>query len=183
VPLTLHLAVDQSDPWAASVAPMIRDDLVAAGLDTQLETMNTATDAGSALAAGYADMALLPVTFSPYLSQALAWYTTLLGPAGKNGSQDWTGYDNAQLEQRLEIASQQLNAATAAGLYAQADTQLWDQMVSLPLYAEPAALAWSRTIGGVMQTPLSDNLLWYAQFWAVRQAETTNNTTPSLPGQ
>ena len=26
---------------------------------------------------------------------------------------------------------------------------LWDEMVSLPLFAEPAVLVWSRTIGGV----------------------------------
>ena len=37
------------------------------------------------------------------------------------------------------------------------------------LYAEPAALAWSRTIGGVTQEPRSTSLLWYAQLWAVRQ--------------
>ncbi|HWF14955.1 MAG TPA: ABC transporter substrate-binding protein, partial [Acidimicrobiales bacterium] len=144
VPFTLHLAFDQSDPWAASAAPMIRDDLVAAGLDTQLEAMSSVAAAGEALAGGYADLAVFPVTFTPYLSQTLAWYTTLLGPAGKNGSQDWTGYDNTAFEQLVETASQQLNPNTAAGIYAQADTQLWDQMVSLPLYAEPAALAWSR---------------------------------------
>jgi peptide/nickel transport system substrate-binding protein len=183
VPFTLHLAVDQSDPWAASAAPMIRDDLVAMGLDTQLETLNSATAAGEALAGGFADMAVLPVTFTPYLSQTLAWYTLLLGPAGKNGSQDWTGYDNTPFEQLVKTASQQLNPDTAAGIYAQADTQLWDQMVSLPLYAEPAALAWNRSVGGVTQEPRSTSLLWYAQLWAVRQAESTSNTTPSLPGQ
>jgi peptide/nickel transport system substrate-binding protein len=183
VPFTLHMAVDQSDPWAASAAALIRDDLVAAGLDTQLETMSSAAAAGEALAGGFADLALLPVTFTPYLSQTLAWYTTLLGPAGKNGSQDWTGYENTPFEQLVETASQQLNPDTAAGVYAQADTQLWDQMVSLPLYAEPAALAWSRTVGGVAQEPRSTSLLWYAQLWAVRQPESTSNTTPSLPGQ
>ncbi len=183
VPFTLHLAVDESDPWAAAAAPVIRSDLQAAGLDTDLQTANSASAAGLALADGFADLAVVPVTFSPYLSQTLAWYTMSLGPAGKNGSEDWTGYDNTPFEQLVETASQQLNPDTAAGIYAQADTQLWDQMVSLPLYAEPAALAWSRTIGGVTQEPRSTSLLWYAQLWAVRQPESTNNTTPSLPGQ
>jgi ABC-type transport system substrate-binding protein len=160
VPFTLHLVVDGSDPWAAAAAPVIRSDLSAAGLDTDLQTVDSATAAGLSLAEGFADLAVVPVTFSPYLSQTLAWYTMSLGAPGKNGSEDWTGYDNAQ-----------------------ADTQLWDQMVSLPLYAEPAALAWSRTIGGVTQEPRGTSLLWYAQLWAVRQPESTSNTTPSLPGQ
>jgi peptide/nickel transport system substrate-binding protein len=183
VPFTLHMVVDESDPWAASAAPTIRADLLAAGLDADIETANSATAAGEALANGFADLALLPVTFSPYLSQTLAWYTTLLGAPGKNGSQDWTLYDNAQFEQLVETASQQLNGDTAAATYQQADTLLWDQMVSLPLYAEPAALAWSRSIGGVTQEPRGTSLLWFAQYWAVRQAESTSNTSPSLPGQ
>jgi ABC-type transport system substrate-binding protein len=183
VPFTLHMVVDESDPWAASAAPTIRADLQAAGINTDIETATSASAAGSALAGGYADLALLPVTFSPFLSQTLAWYTTLLGAPGKNGSQDWTGYNNVQFEQLVESASQQLNADTAAGIYDQADTQLWDQMVSLPLYAEPAVLAWSRSVGGVVQESRGTSLLWYARYWAVRQAESTSNTTPSLPGQ
>jgi peptide/nickel transport system substrate-binding protein len=183
VPFTLHMVVDESDPWAVSAAPTIRADLVAAGLNTDIETATSATAAGEALAGGYADMALLPVTFSPYLSQTSAWYTTLLGAPGKNGSQDWTAYNNAQFEQLVDTASQQLNADTAAGIYQQGDTQLWDQMVSLPLYAEPAALAWSRSVGGVLQESRSTSLLWFAQYWAVKHAESTKNATPTLPGQ
>jgi peptide/nickel transport system substrate-binding protein len=183
VPFTLHMMVDESDPWAASAAPTIRADLQAAGINTDIETATSASAAGEALAGGYADLALLPLTFSPFLSQTLAWYTTLLGAPGKNGSQDWTAYNNVQFEQLVESASQQLNADTAAGIYDQADTQLWDQMVSLPLYAEPAVLAWSRSVGGVVQESRGTSLLWYARYWAVRQAESTSNTTPSLPGQ
>ncbi len=183
VPFALHLVVDESDPWAAASGPVIRSELDAAGLDTTLYPVAGATEAGQVLSDGFADLALLPVTFSPYMSQTASWYTTLLGPAGKNGSQNWTGYSNSQFDRLVETASQQLNPNTAAGYYTQADTQLWDEMVALPLFAEPAALAWSRTIGGVTPTPRSDALLWYAQLWAVRAPESTSNTTPSLPGQ
>ena len=182
-PFTVHMAVDESDPWAASAAPTIRADLLAAGLNTDIESANSATAAGEALAGGYADLALLPVTFSPYSSQTLAWYTTALGAPGKNGSQDWTDYNNSEFNQLVQTASQEFNADTAAGIYQQADTQLWSQMVSLPLYAEPSALAWSRSIGGVVPEPRSTSLLWFAQYWAVRQAESTKNATPTLPGQ
>jgi ABC-type transport system substrate-binding protein len=182
-PFQLHMVYDAGDPWAAAAAPVIRTELDAAGLDTTLYPANSAARTGQILATGFADLALLPVTFTPYMSQTLSWYATLLGPAGKNGSQDWTGYSSSQFDRLLEAASQQLNPNTAAGYYSQADTQLWDEMVSLPLFAEPTALVWSRTIGGVTPTPMSDSLLWYAQLWAVRKAETTNNTTPSLPGQ
>ena len=183
VPFSLHMAFDESDPWATAAAPVIHAELLAAGLDNTLYPVTSAREAGQVLAAGFADLSLLPVTFTPYMSQTVSWYTTLLGPPGKNGSQDWTNYSNSHFDQLVQTASQQLNPNTAAGYYSQADTNLWDEMVSLPLFAEPTVLAWSRTIGGVTATPRSDALLWFAQLWAVRAPESTSNTTPSLPGQ
>ncbi len=182
-PYQLHIAYDASDPWAAAAAPVVMDELKSAGLDTTLYAVDGTAKAGAVLANGYTDLALLPVSFTPYMSQTQAWYTNSLGPAGKNGSQNWTGYANDQFDHTVQTASQQLNPNTAQTYYNQADTQLWDDMVSLPLYAEPTAIAWSRSIGGVTPTPRSDSLLWYAQLWAVRKAESTSNTTPSLPGQ
>jgi peptide/nickel transport system substrate-binding protein len=182
-PFQLHMVYDASDPWAAAAAPIMREELEAAGLDTTLAPVTGASQTGQVLADGFADLAVLPVNFSPYLSQTLAWYTTLLGPPGKNGSEDWTNFSDPQFDKLVQTGSQQLNAKTSADYYAQADTVLWKEMVSLPLFPEPAALAWSRRIGGVTPAPRSTSLLWYAQLWAVRRAEATNNTTPTLPGQ
>jgi ABC-type transport system substrate-binding protein len=182
-PFTLHLVVDEADPWAKATAPMMQDELQEAGFAMSVTSVDSATEAGTILADGFADMALVPRTGSPYLSQGLAWYTLALGAAGENGSQDWSGYANEPLTDLLNTASQQLNPNTAAIDYTQADETLWDNMVALPLFAEPSTLVWSRTLGGIEQTPKSDSLLWYAQQWAVRTPEPTNSTTPSLPGQ
>ena len=183
VPFTLRLVYDAADPWAAAAAPSIHDDLVDAGFSTTVSSEPDATQTGEALADGEADLALMPTDFTPYLSQTLDWYTMLLGPPGRNGSEDWTGYDDTSFDHTVTTASQQLNPDTAAVTYQAADTKLWDDMVSLPLYAEPTALVWSRRIGGITPTPRSDSLLWYAQLWAVRVPQSTSNTTPSLPGQ
>jgi peptide/nickel transport system substrate-binding protein len=185
VPFTLHIVVDEGDPWAAATAPLVQSQLEAAGFAVSLYPTQSAATAGAILANGFADLALLPRTATPFLSQSLAWYTTALGTPGQNGSQDWSGFVSTPLTNLLLTASQQLTSDTAAATYAyaQADTLLWDDMVALPLFAEPSMLVWSRTVGGVLQTPQSDSLLWYAELWAVRTPESTNNTTPSLPGQ
>jgi peptide/nickel transport system substrate-binding protein len=182
-PFQLHMVYDSSDPWATAAAPTIRAELQAAGLDTTLLPVVGAAQTGQALAAGLADLAVLPVTFTPYMSQTMAWYTQLLGPAGTNGSEDWTGYSNTTFDSLVTKASKQLNPNTALTYYTQADALLWHDMVSLPLFAEPTVLVWSRTVGGVDAEPRSTSLLWYAQLWAVRAPESTSNTTPSLPGQ
>ena len=181
-PFELHMVYDSSDPWATAAAPVIQSELQAAGLETTLLPVAGATQTGKTLAAGFADLAVLPQTFTPYMSQTMAWYTMLLGPPGKNGSQNWTNFSSSQFDTMVTTASQQLNPNTAMGYYTKADDQLWDEMVSLPLFAEPTVLVWSRTIGGVNAMPRSPSLLWFAQLWAVRTPESTSNTTPSLPG-
>jgi peptide/nickel transport system substrate-binding protein len=183
VPFTLHVVVDQGDPFAAAAAPMIRDQLQDAGFAVSLYPVSSAATAGEILAHGFADLALLPRTSGPFASQILSWYSPVVGAPGQNGSEDWSGFDNPALTSLLVMASQQLNPDTAATAYEQADMTLWDNMVALPLFAEPTGLVWSRTVGGVQQTPRDDNLLWNAQLWAVRVPESTNNTTPPLPGQ
>ena len=116
------------------------------------------------------------------MSETLAWYSDLLGSPGQNGSQNWTNYGNSTFANLVTQASQQLNKNTATTDYQAADVQLWDDVVALPLFTEPTALISSRKVGDVTATPTSDSLLWYAQYWAVRVPEATNNTTPSLPG-
>ena len=124
VPFQIHMVVDAADPWAAAVAPTIHDELEDAGFDTTMTMASSATNAGELLAAGWADLALMPQTFSPYPSQMLAWYTSNLGPPGKNGSENWTGFSDPQFDQLVLTASRQLSPNAAATDYQQADTRL-----------------------------------------------------------
>ena len=83
VPLTLTLAVDEGDPWAASVGAAAA---VAAG-ERRVHRLarfrrRSAAAAGALLSDGSADLALIPRTTSPFLSESLAWYSDLLGSAG-----------------------------------------------------------------------------------------------------
>jgi peptide/nickel transport system substrate-binding protein len=182
VDLSLHMVLDESDPWAVAVAPQLKAQLANAGFNVSLIPAASATAAGEALSNGSADIALIARITSPFLSQSMAWYSNLLGPPGQDGSQNWSNYDNSTFEGLITKSSQQLNSNTAATDYVAADLQLWEDVVALPLFTEPSAMVWSRKLSGVDPTPLSNSLLWYAQYWAVRVPEATNNTTPPLPG-
>lgn len=173
--------VDDGDPWAVATAPQLQAQLTSAGFAVSVIQAASTTAAGEELSAGSADLALLPRTTSPFLSQSIAWYSDLLGPPGQGGSQDWSDYDSTTFENLVIQASQQLNPIKAASDYTAADLQLWEDDVAVPLFTEPSAVIWSRRVGGVVPTPTSNSLLWYAQFWSIRVPEATNNTTPPLP--
>jgi peptide/nickel transport system substrate-binding protein len=172
-PLTLRMAVDVADPWASSAAASLVRQLGAAGITVTLVDASDAQAAGLDLPANKADVALLPMHSSPYPSQAIAWYTPLLGAPGTGGSQDWSGFNDAAVNTLLVKASQELNPVTAAPLYTQVDTALWQQMIALPLFTEPSILGWSGTTAGVAPNPNGPSLLWETQNWAIRVPPTS----------
>jgi peptide/nickel transport system substrate-binding protein len=178
-PLSLKLAVDESDGWARSTAAALVKQLTHAQLPVTVVPEPSTTAAGMALSTGAVDMALLPMTATPYPSQAIAWYSTNLGPAGKNGSQDWSNYDSPALDALLEKAVHELNPVTGQTYYQQADQLLWANMVALPLFAEPSLFAASNQVSGAGPNANGPGLLWYPETWQVQRLEPANNTTPT----
>src|SRR6185312_6777543 len=183
LPLSLRMAVDEGDPWAVASAPQLEAQLSSAGFAVTTVPAATDTAAGKLLADGSADVALMPRTTTPFASQAMAWYSDLLGPPGQDGSQDWTNYDSSMFQNLIAESSKQLEPMSQGAVadYVAADLQLWEDMVALPLFTEPSALVWSRKVSNVTPNPIGNSLLWYAQYWAVRVPESTTNTTPPLP--
>lgn len=172
-PLTLRIAVDTGDGWAARAATVLAQQLDAAGISAVLTDEPTATRAGTALASGNVDAALLPMHASAYSTTAIAWYTDLLGPPGQDGSQDWANYDNPTLDGLLVKASKQLNPDTADPIYTQADMLLWQDMIALPLFTEPSVVAWSTSVGGVSPDLNGPNLLTSVSTWGMRVPPTS----------
>ena len=167
-PLLLHMAVDTADSWATAASELLVHQLDAAGIGVTVIAAPSAQAAGLDLARGTAGMALLPMHSSAYPSQAVAWYTPLLGPAGTGGSQDWSNFDDPKVNALLEKATQELNPVDAAPVYSKVDAALWQQMVALPLFTEPSVLAWSGMTAGISPNPNGPSLLWETQNWALR---------------
>ena len=73
----------RENPWAAATAPLLTEQLQDAGFTVSLYPVSTAAQAGSILGNGFADLALLPRTTSPYNNQMLSWYSLALGAPGQ----------------------------------------------------------------------------------------------------
>lgn len=178
MPVSLRLVVDEGDAWAAATAPLLAAQLDRAGFAVALSAAPSAQAAGETLAGGGADLGLLPVDTGPFTSEAVAWYTPLLGPPGVDGSQDWSDFDDPALNALLTKGAEQLNPVTGSVSYSQADALLWTQMPSLPLFAEPSLLAVNDDLYGIGPNPFGPNLLWYPQTWQIQQLQPSNDTTP-----
>ncbi len=178
-PVDLRLAVDTGDGWAQEASAVLVRELREQGIAVTLVAAPDAESAGLDLANGTADAALLPFEVTPYPSTAIAWYTTLLGPPGVGGSQNWSNFDNPTLDAALLQASTELNPVDAGPLYTKADTMLWDQMIALPLFAEPTAMAWSAYTAGIGLNPNGPSLFWSTESWGLRVPATSPDTAPA----
>lgn len=182
-PLVMRLAVDGGDGWAAAAAEVVASQLRAQGIGVSVASAPSDQAAGSSLATGQADLAVLALHGGPFPTQTSAWYTPLLDVPGSTGSQDWSGYVSTKVEELFTEAAHKLNPVSAAPIYSEIDRLLWSDMVGLPLFSEPDVLAWSASLSGVTPGPYWPGLFATVVEWALLVKEPVTFTgTPTLPG-
>ena len=164
-PLTLRMAVATGDPWISEVATQITAQLHNAGID--VVTVPVAGTAGleAEEATNSYDMALVTRVTSPYPTTTTGWYSATVGGVGIADQQDWSQFDDPRVDQLFTQAAQALDPVVGGTIYAQIDDQLWDQMVALPLFGEPALLANGVQITGMQYDPSADGILWNVSQW------------------
>ena len=68
----------------------------------------------------------------------------------------------------------------AATVYAQIDDQLWDQMVAVPLFAEPGLEANGVQLANVEYNPSVDGILWNVALWTtLKPGPAGHQTSPT----
>ena len=85
------------------------------------------------------------------------------------------------MDSLLDSAEQELNPVKAQPIYAQVDAQLWTNMATLPLFAEPAVLGWSAQTYGVTPSFHGPNLLDTLATWQLRRP-VPESSLPSSSG-
>ena len=100
-------------------------------------------------------------------------------------TRDVLGYRDPALDALLEHAFSDLNALSMASLYNQADSQIWRDLPSVPLFQVPTALVGERTLLNLHDSATWMGPLWNAEIWALEvppaSTSTTTSTAPSHP--
>ncbi len=151
--LDLELVWAQDDPWSAMVEPSVAAQLTDAGFDVQEVPVTSAQLESSILPAGSFDLALAPMVSNVYPSGDAGYFSTspVLTIPGTN--LDWSGFDDPHVDTTLAQAVQQLGSNQANPLYKQADADLWTEMPTYPLFAEPTLLVHSAWVNAVTDDP------------------------------
>lgn len=165
-PVSLNLVWASGDPWSASVGPSIAAELVNAGFNVYADPVPKTELVGSVLPQGAFDLALVPLTASIFPTSMAEAFSTSLSVGASGLGPDWSGFDDPKIDAMFTQAAGDLNAASAASTYQQIDQDLWAEMPSLPLFAEPMLLAYSTSVSGVLDDPGGPTPMWGATQWA-----------------
>ena len=91
--------------------------------------------------------------------------------------QNWSRFDDPQVDQLFLQAARELNPVTGTAAYTQIDDQLWDQMVALPLFGEPGLAANGVQVANATYNPSVDGIMWNVALWARLKPAPTTGTS------
>jgi len=165
-PVTLDLTWSSDDPWSAAIGPLVASQLVGAGFDVETLPVPGSQLTSTVLPTGAFELALVPVQASAYPSHLGGVFspTATAGSAGL--AQDWSGFDDPKVDALFTQAQRDLSANQAAATYQQIDQDLWQDMPTFPLLAEPDFVAFSASVVGVQADPGGLGVLWQMDQWA-----------------
>jgi peptide/nickel transport system substrate-binding protein len=164
-PVVLQFVWASDDPWSAMVAPEIAAQLTAAGFDVSSVPVTSTELQGFVLPVGAFDLALAPISASTYPSEMARYFTTAADLTSPGVSTDWSGFADPALDTLLSRASQELGSNVADPIYRQADLELWSEMPTMPLFAEPTLLVTSTSIDAVQDDPGGLGPMYFADSW------------------
>jgi peptide/nickel transport system substrate-binding protein len=164
-PVVIQLAWAYDDPWSALIAPAIASELTQAGFGVSSSPVSSSELSGSVLPGGDFDLALVPIPASMYPTATAQYFTSAPNLTNPGTDLNWSGFSDSALDNLLTMASQQLGSNVADPMYVQADQELWAQMPTLPLFAEPTLLVNSASVMGVQDDPGGLGPMYTATSW------------------
>jgi peptide/nickel transport system substrate-binding protein len=177
-PVTLDLTWASDDPWSAAVGPLVASQLVGSGFDVTTVPVPGAQLTGTVLPTAAFELALVPVQASAFPSQLGGVFSTTVTAGSPSLAEDWSGFDDPKVDALFTQAQQNLSANQTGALYQEIDQDLWLDMPTFPLLAEPTFVAFSASIYGVQVDPGGLGALWEMNEWApLVAAKSTHPTT------
>jgi peptide/nickel transport system substrate-binding protein len=165
VPVTLDLTWSEDDPWSAAVGPLVASQLVGAGFDVDTSPVSGSELFDSVLSTGTFQLALVPVEATAYPSQLAGVFSPTVTAGSPGLAEDWTGYEDPAVDALFTQAENDLSANQDGALYQQIDQDLWQDMPTFPLLAEPDLIAFSASLIGVQDDPGGLGVMWSLDQW------------------
>lgn len=158
-PLSFVVSTTQNNPLRDTTVATIAAQVKAAGIKiTEFQDPDIFADKSKphSLEAEGFQIALFAWVGGPGLSSNRSIYYT----KSKGGGQNYTQISNPQIDSALDKMATSLDITQETKYANQADSLLWDQMATLPLFQKPTLLAYSNNYKGIGDNATQAGPLW-----------------------
>ena len=158
--VTVRIGYQTPNPRRTKEVALIRDSCGQAGF--KVVDAGQSDFFGNGLANGNWDVALFAWSGSAIVTSNSSTYVT--GGGNNNGK-----YSNPEVDKLVTQLDSELDTNKQADLQTQLDKIVFTQdLASIPAFAFPGVLAWSKKINGVQYNPSQSDITWNMDKWSVQ---------------
>jgi peptide/nickel transport system substrate-binding protein len=145
----------------ADTFALIKDSCTQAGFNIVDGASPTFFDDGGELNSGNFDVALFAWAGSTLVTGSSAIYVT-------DGGSNFGKYSNAKVDELTDELNVTPNKEDQLKLITQIETELWNDLASIPLFAFPGIAAWSDNATNVVYNASQAGLTWNMDKWGIQ---------------
>lgn len=145
----------------ADTFALIKDSCTQAGFNIVDGVSPTFFDDGGELVSGNFDVALFAWAGSTLVTGSSAIYVT-------EGGNNFGKYSNAKVDELTDQLNVTPNKEDQLDLITQIETELWNDLATIPLFAFPGIAAWSDNATNVVYNASQAGLTWNMDKWGIQ---------------
>jgi peptide/nickel transport system substrate-binding protein len=163
---TLSVSTTSGVEVRSEIEQLFQAQMKAIGLKINIQNYTANTLFGTIGPKGEFQIIEFAWVISPFKSTQRSIYCSYTAAA--NCQNDWDHYASQKVDSLFDQALTTVDPAQAATLYNQIDSQLWNDMVTLPLFQAPDLFGWSSSYGNIVPNTSNVGITWNANAWGAK---------------
>ncbi len=163
--LTFTIQSTSGNTIRAETEELFQSQMKSIGIKINIQNYDANTFFGTNLPDGTYQIAEFAWVSTPFVSGNQSIYCSYTDTA--NCGDNWTHSAEPEVDKLMSTGSSAKSTALEAEDYNKADSILWQDMVTLPLYQKPQFFAWTSNLKGVVPNTSSTGVTWNAEDWSL----------------
>ena len=161
--LTFTIQSTSGNSIRAQTEELFQSQMKSIGVKINIQNYDANTFFGTNLPNGTYQIGEFAWVATPFVSSNQSIYCSYTDATACG--QNWTHSSEANVDSLMKSGASAPSTSQEATDFNKADSALWQQMVTLPLYQKPQFFAWTNNLKGVVPNTSSVGITWNAEDW------------------
>jgi peptide/nickel transport system substrate-binding protein len=163
--LTFTLQSTSGNPIRSQTEQLFQAQMKAIGVKINIQNYDANTLFGTNLPGGMFQIAEFGWFSTPFVSANQSIYCSYTDST--TCAQNYNHAANSKVDQLMKQGAEASSSSLEAADFNKADSILWQNMVTLPIYQRPVYWAWSSNLKNVLPNTSNVGVTWNAQNWTI----------------